>query len=948
MPAPTVTEPARLRAEDVLHFGRFTLVRSQRLLLEDGLPMRIGGRAFDVLLALAERPGETVSRRYLVSHVWPHTVVEDTALRASIAAVRRVLKDDGGPNRFIDSVAGQGYSFVAPVRCGQRVAASSRDATIGHPAPLPSRLDRLVGREDSLAVLSKAVDERRLLTLVGMGGVGKTALALEAAELFASAYRDGVCYVDLAIVPPGGAVLPSVVAALGLPIASEGALIEMMAWLSGRQVLVLLDSCEHVIDAVAEVVHQVMVHTESVRILATSQEPLRVPGEWVHRLAPLQWPMDSELTPDEAVRYPAVELFVERATGSDDRFALTAANVAGVAEICRRCDGLPLAIELAASRFTFFGVQGVLAQLDDRLSTMQAAHRTAPLRHRSLLALLDWSYALLPLDEQKILRRVSVFGGPFPLQAAIAIAASETFDPAQAMLKLWALCSKSLVISAGGEEQPGFELLETVRAYGRAQLAQHGETDASMARLAGFLLEQIESVVTLPAFDTRSHSARLRYGGMLSEAWRTVDWALTQPGREPLGVALTLATVPLGDAGLTMQQHAARLERAMGHLAAVAPAQRPAQEARLLSARHAMRTQLGVRETRVEGTRLHHLVLQQQAEGIGLDAQFGLWASAFGRGDYREALERTEQLAVAMMSTQGAASELTITRMLAQCHHFLGDHRKARALAEHVLDQLSGEGTLPMFGLQPVDMRVSMRILLARIAWLEGRGDDALRIAHEAQDMAAGQKAQDRCQALALATCPIAWWAGNDVLASYSAQTLMQEAKISGLLYWTRWGLAYSDLSQEQHIEPLSTSASISNQGPDAKLNDMRATLGDLSAAAEAVTRVQAGLVGWCGPEAMRLQAGPLWQSGDAGQRLAGHAMLEVAWSLAERQGALAWSLRIACDQVLCAAALAAPDDMARQRLHMLTNRIGAHTGGRDLERARALLDAKRPATPAE
>src|SRR5262245_6076746 len=348
----TVPDRAPASADLAISFGPFRLLPSQQLLLEDGKPVRVGSRALDILIALAERANETISREDLIARVWPDTVVEEGNLRVHIAALRRALGDGQGGNRYVANIPGRGYRFVAPVSVSdERESAPALPSGVVQIHDLPASPARVVGRADVVNSLISQLPQRRFITLVGPGGIGKTTVALAVADQLLASYADGVRFIDLAPLTDPLLVPRALAFALGVAIRSDNPIPGLVAFLRDKKMLLMLDSCEHVVDPAAGLVEHVLRAAPGVHILATSREAMRAEGERVHRLGPLGVPATSaSLTAAEALGYPAVALFVERATEILETFELTDANAGVVADICRRLDGIALAIELAAGR----------------------------------------------------------------------------------------------------------------------------------------------------------------------------------------------------------------------------------------------------------------------------------------------------------------------------------------------------------------------------------------------------------------------------------------------------------------------------------------------------------------------------------------------------------------------------------------------------------------------
>jgi predicted ATPase/DNA-binding winged helix-turn-helix (wHTH) protein len=453
--------------EHAISFGPYRLLASQRLLLEGDQPVRLGSRAFDILAALVERAGEVVSKEQLIARAWPQTFVEESNLKIQVSALRRALGDGQGGHRYIATVSGRGYNFIAPVR---------REEPSQVPPPptvasavmhnLPFAVTRMIGREEVAATLVSRLSRQRLVTVVGPGGIGKTTVALAVAERVTTNYEHGVWLVDLAPLGDPGLVPITVATVLGLEIHTEDPLPALVAALRDKRMLLLLDNCEHVIEAVASLAAALLGGARGVGILATSREPLGVTGEREYRLGPLGSPRASDgLTAGEAAAFPAVQLFVERVTAIVEDFALTNANARAVAEICRRLDGLPLAIEFAAPRVEVLGVEGLASRLDDSVQLMGGRRRTTMPRHRTMRAVVDWSYGLLGQEEQGFLRSLGIFAGGFTAEAAAAVVPDAAKTRSSTIDHLAGLVAKSLVVADVSGTKPRFRLLDTTRAY---------------------------------------------------------------------------------------------------------------------------------------------------------------------------------------------------------------------------------------------------------------------------------------------------------------------------------------------------------------------------------------------------------------------------------------------------------------------------------------------------
>jgi predicted ATPase/DNA-binding winged helix-turn-helix (wHTH) protein len=459
------TSPTQCRR---LSFDRFCLLPDQRLLLQGKTPVRIGARALDILIALASRPGELVTKDELIAQVWPNTHVDSVNLRVNIAALRKALGDSDG--RIICNDPGRGYRFTANIDEAAKVRPPLATVAAGT-CRLPSTMTRLIGRSEFVDRLGEQLLHRRLITIVGPGGIGKTRVAIACADALAGSYRDGVSFFDLTTITEPASISSALAAVLGVAAESNDPRHDVIEFLRGREMLLVIDNCEHVVQAAAALVEAITMRAPGVHILATGRESLRVAGEWVRVLPPLPCPPDvANLSAAEAMSYPAVELFVERAAAVRDGFQLTDAEAPIVGEICRRLDGVALAIELAAAQVDVFGLAWLAAHLDDRLWMLNRGRRTAIPRHQTLSALLDWSYRLLSDQERTALQRVAVFPGDFTLSDAIAAAAGQGIGYFEVVDAVGGLVSKSLAIADISGPVARFRLPETTRAYASTKL----------------------------------------------------------------------------------------------------------------------------------------------------------------------------------------------------------------------------------------------------------------------------------------------------------------------------------------------------------------------------------------------------------------------------------------------------------------------------------------------
>jgi predicted ATPase/DNA-binding winged helix-turn-helix (wHTH) protein len=463
-----------------LRFGRFELRPVERQLTIDGQPAEVGGRALDLLLALVERRDRVVTKNELLDLVWPGLVVEEGNIKVQVSTLRKLL----GP-QALATVPGRGYRFALPLDDD----AAAPVAAAGF-ASLPNPASTLLGRDNDIAALQLLLQQHRLVSVLGAGGIGKTALALAAAHVTQEFHADGAAWVELTQVGDPAEVPAALSQALRVPLRSVDPMPGLIAALAPLKLLLVIDNAEHVAEAVARLVQAIIANTRHVTVFVTSQAALKLPQERVYRLGPLDIP-DTPLSAADALAYGAVALFAERAQAVDRHFSVTDANVGQVIHICRGLDGLALAIELAAARLPLLGLQGLAQRLDERLRLLGGGVRAAPSRQQTLLAALDWSHGLLSSAEQTVFRRLGVFVGGFSVDTASAVACDDSLDEWAVIDTLGALVDRSLV-AVDAAEPPRYRLLESAREYALLQLGATGELEAMRRRHAQALLTLAE------------------------------------------------------------------------------------------------------------------------------------------------------------------------------------------------------------------------------------------------------------------------------------------------------------------------------------------------------------------------------------------------------------------------------------------------------------------------
>ena len=475
---------------ETFSFGPFRIVPHARRLERDGSPIPLGSRAFDLLCLLVTRPGDVVSKGELMAKAWPDLTVDESSLRFHIAQLRRALGDGQGGEHYVANVPGRGYCFVATV---DRAGSPPKQADQGDRTStrnLPPRPARIIGRDADISGVAEHLCARRFVTLRGPAGIGKTTLAVAVAHEIGNQFKDGVAFLDLASLKDPHEVATAAASVFGLADPVEDLNSRLLERIRERQVLLVLDNCEHVVEAIAWLAEEIYRYARSVAIVATSRESLQAQGEFVFEMAPLEVPPKGIKGAAELVTYSSAQLLMECALAAGCGANLTDADAEIVGSICRKLDGLPLAIELVASRVSAHGLTHVEELIDGPLRLAWRGRRTAPLRQQSLSAALDWSYELISPAEQTLLQCLSVFPGAFTREGARAVA-DDHIESSAVVEVLEHLVAKSLVVSCPSPGQARFRLLDTTRAYAAEKLAAAGGTHATNLRHTRYVLQAL-------------------------------------------------------------------------------------------------------------------------------------------------------------------------------------------------------------------------------------------------------------------------------------------------------------------------------------------------------------------------------------------------------------------------------------------------------------------------
>src|SRR5713101_5155666 len=681
----------------------------------DGLAeerMLLAPKAFAVLRYLVEHPGRLVTHAEPLEALWPKTYVQPEVLKSHIAAIRAVLGDDAREPIFIETLSRRGYRFIAPVT-------EDASARSSRPTNLPEAVSELIGREAELGEVTALARAHRLVSLVGAGGIGKTRLGLEVARHLLPRFPDGVFVAELGPLSSPELVPATVASALGLtPVAGTVSLEGVAGAVGTKKLLLVIDNCEHLIEAAAAMAESLLRATPGASLLATSREPLRVSGEYVYRVPPLDLPAEDPQDMEDVFRYGAVRLFVSRAHAAEPRYVAEGPVAAATVAICRRLDGIPLAIELAATRIAGFGVAGVAAGLDDRFKLLTRGSRTLP-RHQTMRATLDWSYELLSESERVVLRRLGVFVGAFTLDAAGPVAASADIPASEVADSVANLVGKSLVSTDVSGAIVHYRLLETTRAYTREKLIESAEFDHFARRHAEYYRDLFQHADA--ELETRPTAEWLSvYRNHIDDLRAALDWAFSRSGDVGVGVALAAATVPLWTHLSLLTECRARVEQAIAALGRQVPSD-PRRDMRLyLALGHAIMHTRGSGGPEMNAALTKALELAEIIDDARyrLGAIFGLYAHRLTTGEYRSALGLAEKFRT-VAAEAADRSDLPIGgRLIGLALHILGDQPGARRQLEPLVRSRVARARSSHIILYQFDQRVILDSYYARVLWL--------------------------------------------------------------------------------------------------------------------------------------------------------------------------------------------------------------------------------------
>ncbi len=798
-----MTESSVFEQGEIASFGPFHLVPLARLLHKGEDSVTIGSRRLDILITLVEKAGEVISQRELIARAWPNLVVEKANLRIHIAGLRKALGDGIDGARYITNVPGRGYCFVAPVQRFKIDSGALPEAVQVRksevPNTLPAPLTRMIGCEKAIAVLKDLLREKHFVSIVGSGGMGKTAIAIAIAHALLGEFGDAVFFVDLDVLTDETMVATAVASALGVFIQTTDPVESVLAFAKGKRILLVLDNCEHVINAAAALTERIFGALPDMCLLTTSRESLRVKGEHVYLLHALESPPDNvDLTAAEALASPSVKLFMDCATASGHRRALSDADAPVVASICRRLDGVALAIELVASRVGTYGIQVIDDLLDNRVRLLWQGRRTALPRHQTLYAMLDWSYRLLTDRDRKVLCRLSVFVGNFTFEAAQAIAGAAEMGAQQVADALASLIEKSLIWVSRIEGTTYLRLLEVTRIYAAEKLAESPDVETVFLRhalhYATLLRTQTQS---MHLFSDSDLSDVVQHFGNLRAA---LEWSFSERGDRQVGVELAASSAPLllsmfqlddchrwcglGLVGLNDAQRGTRLELVL-------------QKGSAISSMCTVSNSNAVRNA-IE----HALVLSEILGEVRyrLRLMAGLNIFLIRTGNFREALAVAERCAAIAREADAFGAVAISNWMLGCSYHMAGNQEAARCYLESGFKRAAEDGLTcaDVFG---YDHRIYASTIWARMLWLSGYPDQAEKIARQAIDEAKKHHHPINLCIVMISTIRVFLWGGYFEEAKQQIACLIMHAEKHSLRIFYAVGTALKGelaVAQEQ------------------------------------------------------------------------------------------------------------------------------------------------------
>jgi predicted ATPase/DNA-binding winged helix-turn-helix (wHTH) protein len=931
---------------EVVSFGAYRLLPLERQLMKNDEAVKLGSRAFDILLALVDRAGEVVSQKELIAKVWPNLFVEDVSLRFHITALRKVLDCDG--TRYLVNVPGRGYCLVAPVSRTQTENALEFDRAIEPAYALPPKLTRMVGRDEDVRAICEALLSRKFVSVIGPGGVGKTTAALSAAHVLLPEFSGAVCFVELSPIGSPEVLGATVTSAFRLPVHAQDPIPELVAHLRGRRILLVLDGCEHLIGPAAAMAERLFSETSHLHILATSREALRTESEYVHMLPPLVSPPEGEaLTAAEALAYPATQLFLERVASAGHANALSNEDAEIVGQMCRQLGGIALAIELAAGRVAAYGIRETASLLTSQFALRWPGRRTAPARQQTLNATLDWSYGLLSGAECAALRRLSVFAGSFTLEAAQQVA-GEGSSADDVVTAVGGLSDKFLIAADLAGPVARYRLLDTTRAYARAKLKESGERESTSRRHA-VCCRDLLMQAALDGRDPRTLAPEI------DNIRAALQWSFGVAGDGDLGVALAAlsATTWLGLGRLSECHDWMRTASD-----AINPARTPPQFQ--LGIYMALASTLLFTASSIDEFEPAWNKALSLARTVGdIDSQMSchlaLWARQVRVPRYAASLGVAEECLNTAMPSQSPGAIGQAEWMLGESKLFLGRLEEAMRHFRRFLEIDTEPSRLAMMRQTGYDRRSDGLGYGSCILWLTGFPEHALRTARDAVAAAASLE-------FPLPVAVAGMWSGFnryflepdiDLLEADMVE-LVEHARTHGIPQFHGFGLTILGLSQARRGQFDDEAVRLVQEGLllqaashnkvfhpifRTELAEAAVGLGRFADAERILADNDADDVNdpehWCTPEILRVK-GAIAEA--IGIQDGAAELYRRAAALARRHGTLAWELRAAASLSRLRASQDRPVE-ALACLQSVYNRFSEGRNVPDLIRAKQQID---------
>ncbi len=861
-----------MKSTDEIRFAEWQIWPQLRILLHRGKPVKISARAFDVLVVLVSAEGEVVSKDRLLTQVWGNEIVEENNLQAQISAIRRVL---GRDRHLLTTEFGSGYRFNLSSRPPVILPEPARKSPVVFPF-----LTSILGRDQAVQAVSALMRQHPLVTITGLGGVGKTRLAWEVVNRVRTEYPDGVCVAELAHITDASSLLSVFSQALHLPLAAIHNDHDLSHQLARRECLLMIDNGEHVIKELKPVIALLLNAAPNITMLLTSQVATEMAGEQQYLLPPLQVPEKEETDFQRLLLFPSVRLFIERAQAQRFDFHPSNAELSVIGELCRHLDGLPLAIELAASRLPIMSVSEIYHCLEDRFQLLSNRQSVRVSRHQKIKTTLEWTYQLLNPREQKLFCSLGIFTDMFTVNAVIDFLQSPEENGWQIVDDLQRLLSLSLIQVSTQVPVTRFRLLETLRQFACDKLRQQGEYPRLAAQLADYCHRQAEQA-QLDWYKLPTKQWRARYDSVLNDLRSVLQHTLTEGADQAKGLEILQAMTPfwieyslynecqryiyplLGEAPLTLQQRM-NLNAAAGKASTWAKGPTP--------------------ETCLTWQTALTLAEQLDDNEIRLQAYYGLWLYNLRTGKLDQSLHHAQSMCMLARTINDTNALATGLRILGVSWHFLGQHALGRDYLQQSLDRfaIDGSGHTFRFGL---DQETAGEAFLSRVLWVQGEYRAAKQVAWRAVKKAARlQHICSLCCALAEGACMTAALDRNPRWVRKAAIWLIELAEKHDLYFWKTYGelfLHWAEQFSHPAVKQTTLFNSLRAMGLDWQYSPLLS---------EMDTRLlqQTPHENWCTPELIRLAATHL-------PIYAQRQQLELALNKAHQQQAYGWALRIVC-----------------------------------------------------